>query len=79
MPAYRLEVSSSNRAACNGKLPCKGNKIMKGELRLGTWVQIRDNGSFKWRHWGCVTEAQIQNLQKDFPNPDDVDGFEELP
>ena len=26
---------------------------MKGELRLGTWVEILGHGSFKWRHWGC--------------------------
>ena len=37
----------------SGKKPCKGTKIDKNQLRLGTWVVIRDRGAFKWRHWGC--------------------------
>jgi hypothetical protein len=66
---YRLELASSARAGCNGKWndellpatqltrpgpkPCNKTKIGKGELRIGTWVEIMGNGSFKWRHWGC--------------------------
>lgn len=42
---YRLEMSPTNRAACNGRQPCKGTKIQKGEVRFGTWVTIRENGS----------------------------------
>jgi len=38
---YRFEYSPSNRAACRGA--CKGEKIMKGELRLGTceWLGVK--------------------------------------
>lgn len=36
-----------------GQKPCKGSKIDKGTLRLGAWVEFKDRGSFKWRHWGC--------------------------
>ena len=36
-----------------GKEPCKKTKIAKGSLRLGVWVEMMGNGSFKWRHWGC--------------------------
>jgi hypothetical protein len=37
---------------CQNK-PCKdeGIKIEKGELRLGTWVEIGEHPSFKFRHW----------------------------
>ncbi|KAL7423681.1 hypothetical protein Q5752_001263 [Cryptotrichosporon argae] len=77
--AYRVEVSPSNRASCNGAKPCKGNKIMKGELRFGTWVEIAGNGSFKWRHWGCVTPRQLENIQQNFPEAEELDGYEDLP
>lgn len=42
---YRLELSPNNRAACNGRKPCKGTKIGKGEVRLGSWVTFHENGS----------------------------------
>ncbi|KAI5453699.1 hypothetical protein NCC49_005518 [Naganishia albida] len=79
MGAYRLEVSPNNRAACNGMQPCKGTKITKGECRFGTWVEIKDHGSFKWRHLACVTKKVFANLKNDFNSPEDVDGFDELP
>jgi hypothetical protein len=46
------ELSSSSRAGCQDKV-CKenGTKIQKGELRLGTWVEIQDHGSWRWKHW----------------------------
>lgn len=60
MPVYRLEVSPSARAQCNGNKWCKGTKIPKGDFRVGTWVEIMGNGSFKWRHWGCKLESSTQ-------------------
>lgn len=50
---YRVEVAKRGQARCNGPKPCKGSKIDKGILRLGSWVEVMGNGSFKWRHWGC--------------------------
>jgi hypothetical protein len=37
---------------CQNK-PCKdeGIKIGKGELRLGTWIEIAEQGSWKFKHW----------------------------
>ncbi|POS87861.1 hypothetical protein EPUL_000220, partial [Erysiphe pulchra] len=33
-------------------------------LRLGTWVDIPDRGgSWRWRHWGCVTGKILQNIR----------------
>ncbi|RAL58644.1 hypothetical protein DID88_003008 [Monilinia fructigena] len=51
-------------AGCNNK-ECKdaGIKILKNELRLGTWVEINDRGGWQWKHWGCVTGKQLQNLR----------------
>lgn len=48
----------------SGKIPCKGTKIEKGDLRMGTWVEIKGNGSFKWRHWGCVLSPAYVCIQK---------------
>ncbi|CDR87782.1 uncharacterized protein SPSC_03518 [Sporisorium scitamineum] len=77
---YRLEYASSNRASCKGQRPCSGTKILKGELRLGTLVEIQGSQSFQWRHWGCVTPRIIRNIQeKDgITDPADLDGFEDL-
>jgi hypothetical protein len=50
------EISSNNRAGCQNK-ECKdaGLKIVKGDLRFGTWVEYtfgeREIQSWKWRHW----------------------------
>ncbi|KAB8296738.1 hypothetical protein EYC80_002158 [Monilinia laxa] len=62
--SYRVELAVSGRAGCNNK-ECKdaGIKILKNELRLGTWVEINDRGSWQWKHWGCVTGKQLQNLR----------------
>ncbi|WVN85585.1 uncharacterized protein L203_100734 [Cryptococcus depauperatus CBS 7841] len=80
MPAYRFEIAKTGRAACNGKKPCKGTKIDKGQLRMGVWVEIPgSNGSFKWRHWGCTTPEVIKHWKDDFNEATELDGFDELP
>lgn len=77
---YRLEYAGSNRAGCKGQRPCTGTKILKGELRLGTLVEIQGSQSFQWRHWGCVTPRIIRNIQEKegITDPNDLDGFEDL-
>jgi len=58
-------------------------KIQVGELRLGSWVPFEDHGSWAWKHWGCVTGVQIQNLRtylEESPGNyqwDMLDGYEE--
>ncbi|KAH9816217.1 hypothetical protein DFH28DRAFT_219246 [Melampsora americana] len=79
MGAYRIEYSPNARAQCNGKKPCKGTKIPKGEIRVGAWVVFREHGSFKWRHWGCCTEAIFENLSTELDGKiEELDGFEDL-
>ena len=47
-----LEYSDSSRAKCNGPACSKeGNKIQKGEIRIGTFVDTGQFASFRWRHW----------------------------
>ncbi|KJZ74838.1 hypothetical protein HIM_05747 [Hirsutella minnesotensis 3608] len=85
MPQYRIELSPNARAGCKDTV-CKANatKIAKGEIRFGTWVEIQDHGSWGWKHWGCVSGAQLLNIKEacdqgegnfDF---DLIDGFDEL-
>ncbi|KAK0729998.1 poly polymerase and DNA-ligase Zn-finger region-domain-containing protein, partial [Lasiosphaeris hirsuta] len=80
------ELSANNRAGCKDKVCKESNvKILKGELRLGTWVEIKDHGSWQWRHWGCVSGSQVENLREKIGKDakgeyrwDAIDGWEEL-
>ncbi|KAH8695491.1 poly polymerase and DNA-ligase Zn-finger region-domain-containing protein [Talaromyces proteolyticus] len=85
MGSYRIEVSANNRAGCNAPA-CKKTKvkILKGELRLGSWVETEKFQSWSWRHWGCVTTKVISNIVSslgdgDEPDFDLLDGLDELP
>ncbi|KAJ8069462.1 hypothetical protein OCU04_003116 [Sclerotinia nivalis] len=62
--SYRVELATTARAGCNN-MECKnaGIKIQKNELRLGTWVEIKDHGGWQWKHWGCVTGKQLENMR----------------
>ncbi|KAL0570603.1 hypothetical protein V5O48_011351 [Marasmius crinis-equi] len=75
---YRLEYATSNRAKCKGPKPCSGTVITKGALRFGTTVEFQGKQSFAWRHWGCVTKKQIENMKTQFSEASELDGFEEL-
>jgi len=79
MPGYRVEYASSGRAKCNGRKPCKGTAIGKGQIRFGTWVTVHENGAFKWRHWGCLTSSVLKNVSEELEGKiSELDGFEEL-
>jgi len=45
-------MARSGRAMCQNT-ECKHNnvKIEKGELRMGTLVTIKDQTTWKWKHW----------------------------
>ncbi|KAL2181036.1 poly polymerase and DNA-ligase Zn-finger region-domain-containing protein [Thermothelomyces heterothallicus CBS 202.75] len=86
--SYRIEISPSGRAGCQVSA-CKkeGKKIAKGELRLGSWVEYReqDRGGWQWRHWGCVSGEQVVNIQQKIGKDsngeyrwDAIDGWEDL-
>ncbi|KAF2244224.1 zf-PARP-domain-containing protein [Trematosphaeria pertusa] len=78
---YRVELAKQGRAGCKNK-ECKdaGVKIEKGEFRYGSLVTIHEHTSWAYKHWGCVTPAQIANLIEESEGDTDmVDGFDELP
>lgn len=85
MPQYRIEVSPNNRAVCKDSI-CKGNqeKITKGDIRFGSWVEIKEHGSWSWKHWGCVSGAQLVAVQELCESGDGkydfeaIDGYDEL-
>ncbi|PHH88273.1 hypothetical protein CDD83_7757 [Cordyceps sp. RAO-2017] len=85
MPQYRVEVSPNNRAVCKDTV-CKKEqvKILKGEIRFGSWVEIHEHGSWSWKHWGCVSGSQLVNLQEACSQGDEtydfdaIDGYDEL-
>lgn len=69
-PNIYPEVAKLGQAVCKAT-ECKkaGIKIGKGELRLGTWVEIQGHGGWQWRHWGCVTGKQLENLREYLEEP----------
>ncbi|KAI1182565.1 hypothetical protein F5B17DRAFT_419891 [Nemania serpens] len=84
--SYRIEVSPNNRAGCQDKV-CKDakTKITKGELRFGVWIVMpgTEHGSWRWRHWGCVSGKTISNVQESIKKGDDydwemLDGYDEI-
>ncbi|KAF9057231.1 hypothetical protein BJ165DRAFT_1419306 [Panaeolus papilionaceus] len=75
---YRLEYAPSPRAKCKGSKPCNGTPIDKGELRLGTLIDMRGIPAFQWRHWGCVSSRILSNLRSSFSEVAEIDGYEEL-
>ncbi|KAG6003023.1 hypothetical protein E4U43_000979 [Claviceps pusilla] len=85
MPQYRVEISPNNRAGCKDSVCNKEKiKITKGEIRFGTWVEIQEHGSWAWKHWGCVSGSQLQNLRDECDKGDGewdfdtIDGYDEL-
>ncbi|KAF9028768.1 zf-PARP-domain-containing protein [Hymenopellis radicata] len=78
MPGYRFEYATSGRAKCKVVHGMLGTTIKKDELRFGTTVEFNGNTSFQWRHWGCVTKKVLSNVKESAPNPEDLDGWEDL-
>ncbi|RAK84371.1 zf-PARP-domain-containing protein [Aspergillus costaricaensis CBS 115574] len=85
MGAYRLEQASTGRAGCkNTECKNQGIKILKGELRHGSWVDTERFQSYFWRHWGCVTPKIIANMVETVGEEGErdwsaLDGYDELP
>ncbi|ORY56205.1 p115 like vesicle tethering protein [Leucosporidium creatinivorum] len=78
MGSYRLEYAKLGTSKCKGPKPCTGTKIPKGDLRFGTVVEFQGKTSFAWRHWGCVTQKQFNNMKQDFETAEELDGYEDL-
>ncbi|ORY75118.1 poly polymerase and DNA-ligase Zn-finger region-domain-containing protein, partial [Protomyces lactucae-debilis] len=64
---YRIEYAKSGRAVCqNGECKKRALKIPKGAMRLGVWVDVQGHGSYKWRHYGCITDRVMNNMHSEF-------------
>ncbi|EPY53922.1 zf-PARP type zinc finger protein [Schizosaccharomyces cryophilus OY26] len=76
---YRVEIAKTGRASCKSNL-CGRSKIERGQLRFGSFVDSGRFQSWMWRHWGCVTERVIQNVEKKLEGNivDNLDGFDEI-
>ena len=54
--AYKIEHAPDRRAGCSDTT-CKSQKIKfeKGEIRFGTWVEIKsenfESQRWAWKHW----------------------------
>ncbi|KAL7940250.1 hypothetical protein V8C42DRAFT_338043, partial [Trichoderma barbatum] len=65
MAVYKIEKSKSGHALCQNTVCKKANvKIPKDKLRFGTSVTFGSKKSWTWKHWRCVTGAQIASLRK---------------
>ncbi|KAF4947550.1 hypothetical protein FGADI_10333 [Fusarium gaditjirri] len=79
------ELSPNNRATCKDT-ECKknGDKVTKGTLRFGSYVIIKEHGSWSWKHWGCVSGQQLENVRELCQQGDGsfdcdlIDGYDEL-
>ncbi|KAF4494809.1 uvsb pi-3 kinase [Fusarium agapanthi] len=79
------ELSPNNRATCKDT-ECKknGDKVTKGTLRFGTYVVINEHGGWTWKHWGCVSGQQLENVRELCQQGDGsfdcdlIDGYDEL-
>ncbi|EPX72507.1 zf-PARP type zinc finger protein [Schizosaccharomyces octosporus yFS286] len=76
---YRVEIAKTGRAGCKSNL-CGRSKIERGQLRFGSFVDSGRFQSWMWRHWGCVTERVIQNVETKLEGNivDNLDGFDEI-
>ncbi|KAK7969424.1 protein kinase rad3 [Apiospora saccharicola] len=62
----RIELAPNGWAACqDSQCQMFEYKIPQGALRFGTWVELpfMTCCQWKWKHWGCVSGKQLQNLQ----------------
>ncbi|KAK8089902.1 hypothetical protein PG997_004863 [Apiospora hydei] len=86
--SYRVELAPTGWTVCQDS-QCQRFEynILQGALRFGTWVDLPFMccGQWKWKHWGCVSGRQLQNLQAAIYNSDGdvydwarIEGFNEL-
>ncbi|KAF7361792.1 DNA repair protein rad5 [Mycena venus] len=77
MTSHAVGYSKSSNAKCHGPEPCKGTPLPIGTLRYGqTSTNAFGETKVEWRHWGCVTVAQLNQLAA--LTMDSVAGFDRL-
>ncbi|KAF2438157.1 glucocorticoid receptor-like (DNA-binding domain), partial [Karstenula rhodostoma CBS 690.94] len=77
---YKVDVSPSARAGCRAAA-CKeqGNKIVKGELRLGI-LRLFDgeHESYVYKHWKCISKYDLSAIEEHAQH-DTFNGIDSLP
>lgn len=60
--SFNSELSPNNRAGCKDT-ECKNNgvKILKGECRLATLIEIQEKQSWAYKHWCASIEPVTPN------------------
>ena len=64
---FTAEEASTGRAGCKNTECAKEKvKILKGELRFGTWIEGEQFQSWAWKHW-CVVVSIVYATSSHFP------------
>lgn len=81
LPLSHASASPARRCTLNRIAPSQLTtpRSSTGVLRLGTLVNFGDYGpGMQWRHAGCITAKQFQNLHDTYSSVDCIPGFEDL-
>ena len=73
MATYVLEYAKSGRSTCKG---CD-KSISEGHIRLGSVSERGEHGQTYWKHSGCITVKQVQNIDQQ-GGITAIDGFASL-
>ncbi|KAG7097607.1 hypothetical protein E1B28_004941 [Marasmius oreades] len=70
---FRLDYAASNRSKCKA---CS-HPIDKNVLRLGISTPFRGKFTYLWRHWGCIKNEELEEIQQ-VGNLSAVSGYSDL-
>ncbi|KAL0566013.1 hypothetical protein V5O48_016007, partial [Marasmius crinis-equi] len=73
LPKFQLEYASSGRSKCKD---CS-HMIDKGVIRLGIAGSFRGKEAYGFRHWGCITDEVLAEIQQ-LGNLSEVSGYNNL-
>lgn len=71
---YLVEPAKSNRSTCKASK----EKIEKGELRFGSYIDFGGHGSYHWRKLAYISDKQVQNCKKKLGGANKVGGYAAL-
>lgn len=71
---YRVEPAKTGRSTCK----ISKEKIDKGELRFGSFVEMGGHGSYAWRKLECITAKVVKNVEAKVGGAEKVAGFDAL-
>ncbi|KAJ6499180.1 SNF2 family N-terminal domain-containing protein [Mycena sanguinolenta] len=75
--SFAFGYSKSSKAKCHAPGPCKGTPLPINTLRYGRTTANEYGEKVEWRHWGCVTSTQLNELAA-LASMDHIAGFNQL-